>query len=479
MPHQIHRVAVIGAGTMGAAIAALVANAGLPVLLLDVPPATLTPDEEKNGLSLASPAVRNRLARLGFERAQTAHPPAFASPAAEQLITPGNTEDELPQLAGVDWIIEAIIEQLSPKLALFERLDAVRRPGSLITTNTSGLPIAQLAAGRSADFKRHFLGAHFFNPPRTMKLLEIIPTPETDPAVVQALSAFATERLDKGVVLCKDTPNFIGNRLFVVGYAYAVQTALAGGYTVAEVDALTGPLLGRPKTATFRLLDLVGNDVFAFIAQNLVELIPHDPYREILRAPQFTALFSELMRRGWLGNKRKQGFYKQDVDAAGQRVFKVLNPATFEYELPPPPHFEALAAVANIDDIGARLSSLLSERWQADRAAKLVRSLLCFDLAYAAAVAPEIAYDLKSIDDDLRWGFNYEVGPFELWDRLGVANMAAAIEAAGHGVAPWVKSMLATGVTHFYRREAGRVTGVYNWDIGRYADLPGNSEKRG
>jgi 3-hydroxyacyl-CoA dehydrogenase len=472
MTHPIHRIAIIGAGTMGAGIAALVANAGLPVTLLDIAPDTLTPEEEQQGLTLTNPQVRNRLVRAGFERMRQARPPALASQEVEGLITLGNTEDDFDQIAKADWIVEAIIEKLEPKRALLARIEAARKPGSLVTTNTSGLPITSLAEGRSDEFKRHFLGTHFFNPPRYMKLLEIIPTAATDPAVVQMISEFGEKLLGKGVVLCKDTPNFIGNRLFSPGNSFAIHYAFEHGYTVEEVDALTGPLLGRPKTATFRLQDLVGIDIAAHVARNLYELVPHDPYREVLRSPRMEKVVDELLKRGWLGNKSKQGFYKQSQDAQGQRLFLTLNPATFEYEAPQHPSFEAVDAVSQIADLGQRLTALFDQRWQTDRGAQLAWAVVSFDLAYATACAQEIAHDLKSIDEAMRWGFGYEAGPFELWDRLGVAQTASKMEASGLAVAPWVKEMLAAACPGFYRVENGQVTGFYDWDKQRYQALP-------
>jgi 3-hydroxyacyl-CoA dehydrogenase len=474
MPHSINRVAVIGAGTMGAAIAAHVANAGLPVLLLDVAPDKLTPQEETQGLTLESPAVRNRIVRAGFERARKARPAAFMSKEAERLVTLGNTADDFEKLAEADWIIEAIIEKLAPKQALLARIETVRQPGSIVTSNTSGLPIAPLAEGRSDEFKRHFFGTHFFNPPRYLKLLEIIPTAETDPALVQTMAIFAENGLGKGPVFCNDTPNFIGNRLFSLGNTFAIDYALANGYSVEEVDALTGPLLGRPKTATFRLLDLVGIDVAAFVAQNLHELIPHDAYRDVLRASGVETVLGELLKRGWLGNKSGQGFYKQGRDAEGKRVFTILNPNTFEYDLPQKPRFESAGAVRKIDDLGERLRALLDERWRDDRAAQYVWAVLSFELEYVAACAQEIAHDLKSIDEAIRWGFAFEAGPFQLWDKLGVAATAARMEARGREIAPWVKAMLAAGCDNFYRVENGRTTGYYDWHSQQYKDMPAN-----
>ncbi len=471
MPYPVKRAAVIGAGTMGAAIAAHLANAGLPVLLLDIPPAQLTPKEEATGLTLNSPPVRNRIVQSGFNRVRKARPASFMSQTAEQRVTLGNTEDDFGKLANVDWIIEAIIEKPEPKQALFKRIDAVRSPHAIITTNTSGLPIASLAKGRSQGFKRHFFGTHFFNPPRYMKLLEIIPTPNTDPEAVAVISAFAEDRLGKGLVTCKDTPNFIGNRIFSISNCFAVDYAVKHGYSVAEVDALTGPLLGRPKTGTFRLLDLVGIDVAAFIAQNLYDLIPHDSYREILRAPELAKLLGQMVERGRLGNKSRQGFYKKDKDEQGKRVFKTLNTTTLDYEMPQKVRFESVGAVRKIDDTGRRLTALFDERRRDDRAAQFVWSLVSYELAYAAACALEIAHDLKSIDDDVRWGFNFELGPFQLWDKLGVADTVTRMEEAGHSVAAWVKEMLAAGCDSFYQVENGRVVSVYSWEQRQYAPL--------
>ncbi len=468
MSQKIKSVAVIGAGTMGAGIAALVANTGLPVLLLDIVPTELTPEEEAAGLSLDDEAVRNRIVEAGLKRAKQARPPAFADAEAEKLVSLGNIENDLDKIAEVDWVVEAIIEKLEPKQALMVRIDALRHPDSIITTNTSGLPIASIAEGRSDSFKRHFLGSHFFNPPRYLKLLEIIPTADTDPTVVDTLATFGQERLDKGVVFCKDTPNFIGNRLFSINNSFAANYALEHGYSIAEADALTGPLLARPRTGTFRLQDLVGIDVTIYVAHNLYDLIPHDPYREVLHSPKLDGLVEAMMSRQWLGNKTGQGFYKKGEDAEGNRVFMTLNPQTMTYDVPAQPHFEAVEAVGAIDEVGARVRALLADEWQGDRAAQFVRDLLTHELSYVASVAPEIAHNLKSIDDAIRWGFAHEVGPFQLWDRLGVAEMVAMIEAAGYTVAPWVTEMLAQGYATFYHPDEAE--SYYDWDSQQYVN---------
>ena len=469
MTLQINSVAVIGAGTMGAAIAAHVANAGYPVLLLDIIPNKLTAEEEAKGLTLDSPAVRNRIVQGGFERMKKARPASLMSQEAEKLITLGNTEDDFAKLGQVDWIVEVIIEKLKPKQEMMARLEAICKPGAIITSNTSGLPINSLVEGRGLEFKHNFLGSHFFNPVRYMKLLEIIPTPDSDPDVVQKIAHFGEEILGKGPVFCKDTPNFIGNRLFSINNCFAANYGLEHGYSVSEIDELTGPVIGRPRTGTYRLQDLVGVDIAAHVAQNLYALIPHDPYREILAAPKLTQAISKLMQHNWLGNKSGQGYYKQGKDDKGQRVFMTLNLTTFEYEIAGKVEFESLKAVAKIEDLGQRVKALLA---QSDRAAQFVRDLLSYELSYISSCAPEIAHDLKSIDEAMRWGFAFEVGLFQLWDMLGVTEMVAQIEANGRYVAGWVKEMLAVGCPTFYRTEHGLVTGYYNWHTRAYQELP-------
>ncbi|MCB0168867.1 MAG: 3-hydroxyacyl-CoA dehydrogenase family protein [Anaerolineae bacterium] len=470
MTRTIKSAAVIGAGTMGAAIAALLANVGLSVLLLDVIPQQLTTEEEAGGLTLADAAVRNRLARAGFERACRAKPAAFADHAAEQRVTIGNVEDNLAQLAEVDWIIEAIIEQLPPKQALMAQIETVRRSDSYVTSNSSGLPMAAITEGRSLDFKQHFLGTHFFNPPRYLKLLEVIPTADTDADVTQTVAQFAESTLQKGIVYCRDTPNFIGNRLYSFNYSFVVGHALEHGYTIAEVDAVTGPLLGRPKTATFRLLDLIGIDIVTHMTRNLAALIPTDPYGIILQDTKLNRLFDELLQRRWLGNKSGQGFYKKDPNT-GDRLCLMLQSESLTYSPPEEPVFAAVEAAQAIDDLGQRVALLLSDEWRHDRGAQLVRALLSFELAYAASCAPDIAYSLKSIDDTMRWGFAHQAGPFELWERLGVAKTVEMIEAQDIPVAFWVHQMLAAGIEHFYQKEGDQIIASYDCEIKAYRSL--------
>jgi 3-hydroxyacyl-CoA dehydrogenase len=353
---------------------------------------------------------------------------------------------------------------LAPKQQLMARIEEVRKPGSIISSNTSGIPIGQIAEGRSDEFRSHFLGTHFFNPPRYLKLLEIIPTADTAPDVLEFMVEFGRDVLGKGVVICKDTPNFIGNRFFAVAASYGIDYAFQNGYTISEIDAITGPLIGRPKSATFRLMDLVGLDIMGHVNNNLYDGIPDDPYREILRQEKTTAVMTTMIDNGWLGNKSGQGFYKKTfVD--GKREFWTINPDTLEYEAPEKVRFASVGDVRKIEALEERLPALLAH--EPDRAVTYVRDTLLFMLAYAAHVAPEIAYKLSDVDAAVRWGFAHEAGPFEIWDMLGVGETAGQIEAAGWDVAPWVKEMLAAGHISFYQDG-----NVYDYVTKAYEPLP-------
>ncbi len=441
MSYRIDKVAVIGAGTMGGGIAAHLANIGIPVLLLDIVTPHLSEAEQHDR------TARNRLVQSLYDRMAKARPANLARADRANLITLGNIEDDLPGVAECDWIVEVIIERLDAKQALMARLEKLVKPGAIISSNTSGIPIHQITEGRSPAFKAHFLGTHFFNPPRYLKLLEVIPTPDTAPEVLDFMVAFGRDVLGKGVVVCKDTPNFIGNRFMSITSSHVAEYAMQNGYNVTEVDALTGPLIGRPKTGTFRLADLVGLDVMAHVNTNLHPLIPHDKYRDVLRGEKSVAVAEQLIANRWLGNKSGQGYYKQER-VNGERVFLALNPATMTYENQPSPRWESVGAVRKIEAIGPRLTKLLSYD---DRAAAFVRDLLYFNLAYAAYVTPEIAYSIVDVDNANKWGFAHEVGPFEIWDALGVAETVEKMEEYGYEVADWVKEMLAQGHTHFYR----------------------------
>src|SRR5215207_1345613 len=451
MSYTIKRVVVIGSGTMGGGIAAHAANAGLRVCLLDVAPKELTPEEEKKGLTLESPQVRNRIVSAALERLKKSKPAAFFTPEAAELVTVGNLEDNFGWVGEADWIVEAIVEQLGPKRELFSRIERVRRPGSIVSSNTSGLPIASIAAETSADFKAHFLGTHFFNPPRYMKLLEVIPTAETSPAVVEFVADFAERRLGKGVVVCKDTPNFIANRLGSVLGASTLGFVLENRYTVEEADAILSPLIGRPKTGLFRLQDLVGLDVSSSVGENLYGLIPDDETREVLRNQNLGSLRTTQMERGRLGDKTGRGFY-QKPPKGGKADILSVDLETLEYRARREPDIPSVKEALKLKPLPERLAFVLG---QGDKAGRLARHAVYHTLGYASRRVPEITDRLIDIDRAMRWGYSHDLGPFELWDALGVRATIAGMEAAGVAVAPWVRAMLDAGHETFYRQDAG------------------------
>lgn len=459
MKYSISRVAVIGAGTMGAAIAAHLANAGIRVLLLDIIPSKLTPEQEVKGFSLDDKPVRNSIVHSGLERAKKSRPASFMSEDRTSLVQIGNLEDDFNLLKDVDWIIEVIVENLLVKRDLMTRIDQIRSEKTIISTNTSGIPIQSIANGLSEGFRRHFLGTHFFNPPRYLKLLEIIPSDDTSPDVLDTLRHFCEYRLGKGVVVCKDTPNFIGNRIAFGSGAFALDFILRNEYSVEEVDAITGPIMGRPKTATFRLIDLVGIDVWDHVGRNLADAIPHDmaiqPY---LKSEAVNTLMQFLLQKGWLGNKANTGFYKP-VRKNGSKEFWSLNLHSYEHEPPAKVRFDSIGKARDQEDLGSRLKTMLDET---DKAAQLVQTLTYQSLAYAAGCIPEIADTPKPIDDAMRWGFSHEAGPFETWDLLGVADTAERMNQAGFEPANWVAEMLASGFATFYQYQGERKVGVYN-----------------
>jgi 3-hydroxyacyl-CoA dehydrogenase len=466
MKYKFHKAVVIGAGTMGGGIAALLANVGVPVTLLDIVPNKLTPDEERQGLTLTDPAVRNRIVREGLDRTIKSRPASFFTPDHAALVRIGNLEDDFTAVAEADWIIEVIVENLKIKRQLMERIDAMRKPSAIVTTNTSGIPIDSIVEGFSDGLRQHFLGTHFFNPPRYLKLLEIIPGSATLPEVVEAVSHFGEYRLGKGIVPCKDTPNFIANRIAFGSAAYALDYFLANDYTVEEVDAITGPPIGNPKTATFRLIDLVGIDVWEHVGKNLAPAIPHDEHAlRYLRSERVNALIGGLVARGSLGNKTKEGFYKEVRTPEGSKEFWSLNLKTMEYGAPQKVRFESVGKTKDKENLGDRLKILLAAE---DRAGQLVRALTYQSLAYASERIPEVADTPKPIDDAMRWGFGREAGPFETWDMLGVADTAEAMRVAGFPPAPWVAEMLASGCGTFYQYHNGSKVGTYNPAKGDY-----------
>lgn len=469
MKYQVKKAVVIGSGTMGAAIAAHLANIRIPVTLLDIVPSELTAKEEKKGLTLEDKQVRNRIVQGGLDRVLKSKPASFFTPAHAALVSIGNLEDDFAAIADADWVIEAIIENLEIKQTLMERIDKVRGKQTIVSTNTSGIPVASITSGRTEGFKKHFLGTHFFNPPRYLKLVEVIPTEETSQDVVDFISHFLEYRLGKGVVLAKDTPNFIANRLGFAGGAFGLDYILDHGYTVEEVDAITGPVIGRPKTATFRLIDLVGIDVWEHVGRNLAPAIPHDKQAlQYLEAEQSNNLIHTMVERGWLGTKSKQGFYKQVSKNGGGKEFWVLNLETLEHEPPKKPKFDSIREAKDEDALSDRVKMMLAAE---DRAGELVRAITYQGLAYASLRIPEIADTPKPIDDAMRLGFGHESGPFETWDMLGVAETLTEIRKLGFMAGSWVDEMLASGITSFYQYEDGKKIGVYNPASGDYRSL--------
>jgi 3-hydroxyacyl-CoA dehydrogenase len=397
--YAVRKVAVLGAGVMGAAIAAHLANVGIPSYLLDIVP----PGETKD---------RDIIARTGLEKALKAKPASFYSKRAAKLITIGNIEDDLEVLADVDWIIEAVVERLDIKHALYGKIEMVLTPGTIISSNTSGLPAHMLIEGRSEEFRRHFLITHFFNPVRYMRLLEIVPNRDTDPTLVQFMQHFATNVLGKGVVLCKDTPNFIANRIGVYGFMSTIQRALTEGYRVAEVDAILGPVMGRPKSAVFRTADLSGLDTLVNVSDNLYNNAPTDDQRETFKVPE---VIREMLKRGMLGEKSGQGFYKRIKSPDGESTILELDLSTLEYVPQQKIRYPSIGNARNYDDPGRRMLTMLEGD---DRASQLARETTADALLYAANHAEEIADSIVAVDDAMRWGFNFDLGSFEVWDLL-------------------------------------------------------------
>jgi len=466
MKNKIEKVVVIGAGTMGGGITALLANAGVSVTLLDIVPNKMTPEEEKQGLGLKDSRVRSRLAREGLERALKSRPADFFSKDHAALVSTGNLEDNFGAVSEADWVIEVIVENLEIKRQLMQRIDAARKPLTIVSTNTSGISVTAIAQGFSEGFRQHFLGTHFFNPPRYLKLLEIIPSADTLPEVVEALSQFGEYRLGKGIVLAKDTPNFIANRVGFITAEFSLDYILENGYTVEEVDAITGPVIGNPKTATFRLIDLVGIDVWDHVGKNLAPAIPDDEHAQrYLKSERVNHLIETLVKRGSLGNKTKEGFYKEVRTSNGGKEFWTLNLQTLEYEPSKKVRFDSIGKARDKEDLAERLGIMLAAQ---DRAGQLVRALMYQSFAYASDCIPEVADTPQPIDDAIRWGFGHEVGPFESWEMIGVAETMSAMEAAGFPPADWVKEMLAQGCTTFYESRNSIKSAMFNPTRGVY-----------
>src|SRR5947207_494169 len=447
---QVKKAAVLGAGTMGAQIAAHLANAGVPTLLLDiVPRENVFGADGRQTMGLES-LDRNKIARVGFEAAKKAKPAAFFTSDLSSLITTGNFEDDLPKLQDCDLIIEAVVENLDIKRSLFENVEQHRRPASVIASNTSGIPLKQLATGRSEDFRAHFLGIHFFNPPRYMHLVELIRTEWTRPEVSCSMFGFLDERLGKGVVVAKDRPNFIANRIGTFGALHGIRTMIEDGYSIEEIDKITGPIIGRPKSGTFRTFDLVGLDVFAHVVRNLHENLPDDPDREMFVMPEFV---TRMIEQGLLGNKTKRGFYKKEKGDGDKREIWALDTATLDYRPAQKVKLPALDMARNIEDNVERLKTLV---WSKDRVGSFLWKTFSRTLCYAADRIPEIADTIVEIDRAMRWGFNWELGPYEAWDAIRVEKSVANMKEEGRQVPANVQSMLDAGIKSFYKKKDGK-----------------------
>jgi 3-hydroxyacyl-CoA dehydrogenase len=449
MEQRPRKVAVLGAGVMGSQIAALLANVGIPSFLLDIVPTSLTSQEQQRGLTLDSPTVRNRLAQQGKQNAIQARPAPLYTPTLASLITPGNLEDHRHWLAEADWVIEAVTERPEVKRQVYQTIAPHLTPTAVLSSNTSGLSITDLSAVLPASLQQRFLGTHFFNPPRYVKLLELIPGPQTDAAVVQMMTHFCQYRLGKGVVQAKDTPNFIANRLGVYGILCCLQMMQEDGYTVSEVDAITGPAMGRPATATFRTVDLVGLDTLMHVITHSLNALPDDAIQHVKPDP---TVLPAMLARGWLGNKRGQGFYKPIQTETG-REFYEINVHTLDYQPQQRLRTPSLQQARQTDDVRKRLQGLV---YATDRAGHFAWKVLSATLLYAAGLIPEISDDIVSLDQAMQWGFNWALGPFATWDALGVQRVAQRLEGEGRSLPPLVNAVLQTEQQTFYTDQNGR-----------------------
>ncbi|HWW15476.1 MAG TPA: 3-hydroxyacyl-CoA dehydrogenase/enoyl-CoA hydratase family protein [Candidatus Dormibacteraeota bacterium] len=454
---RINKVAILGAGTMGARIAAHFANAGVPSYLFDIIPADVPPG--------AGAAARNKIAAAGLDAATKSKPAAFMDASLARFVTVGNFDDDLKKLAEVDWIIEAVVENLELKRALLRKVEAARKPGTIVTTNTSGLPVGKISEGFSDDFRRAWFGTHFFNPPRYMRLLELIPTPEADLAAIDAVAHFCDVQLGKGVVIAKDTPNFIGNRIGTFSVLNVMRLMQEMDLTIEEVDALTGQAVGWPKSATFRTIDLVGLDVLGHVVGNMTANV-HDE-RSDLRLPGF---FTQMIERKWLGDKTKGGFYKKAKGGEGKEDERLaLDWKTLEYHPRQKPKFASLDMAKNIEDTSVRLRTLLGLEGGApqkgDKAGAFLWSSLADLWTYSANRVPEISDSIVEIDSAMRMGFSWELGPFELWDAAGVEATVARMKKEGKPVAVNVEQLLASGQKSWYADDAKTASGRKYWQL--------------
>ena len=457
MKRSIKKVAILGSGVMGSRIACHFAGIGVNVLLLDMVP--------KEAIESTKPQERNKLVNDALQAALKSNPSPVYTKATAKKITTGNFDDNLPEIAAVDWIIEVVVERLDIKQMMYEKVEKYRKPGTLVSSNTSGIPIHLMAEGRSEDFKKHFCGTHFFNPPRYLRLLEIIPTPHTSPDVVNFLMEYGDLFLGKTTVHCKDTPAFIANRIGVFSIMLIFNSMEKLGLTIDEIEALTGPIIGRPKSATFRTADVVGIDTLVKVAKGVADNCPNDEARAIFTIPSW---LEKMLANNWLGDKTGQGFFKKIKSEAGKEIL-TLNLETLEYSARKKPKFASLEAAKPIDDLKQRIQLLQAAP---DKAGDFYKAFHYGLFSYISHRIPEISDELYRVDDAMMAGFGWEIGAFESWDTLGVAKTVAAMKTAGHAVAPWVDTMLASGATSFYKIENGKKL-CYDVASGSYKALPG------
>ena len=453
---RIKKIAVIGSGIMGSGIACHFANIGVDVLLLDIVPRSLTDKEEAKGLTLQDKVVRNRLVNDALKAALKSKPSPIYHQAFAKKITTGNLEDNIAQVKDVDWIIEVVVERLDIKQQVFENLEKHRTPGTLITSNTSGIPIQFMSEGRSEDFQKHFCGTHFFNPARYLKLFEIIPGPKTDQGVLDFLNNYGEQYLGKTSVIAKDTPAFIGNRIGIFSIMSLFHTVTEMGLTIEEVDKLTGPVIGRPKSATFRTVDVVGLDTLVHVANGIAENCPKDERKELFALPNF---INTMMENKWLGSKTGQGFYKKTVSPEGKKEILSLDLDTMDYRSKKKASFATLELTKTIDKVVDRFKVLVSGK---DKAGKFYRKSFAHLFAYVQHRIPEITDELYKIDDAMKAGFGWEHGPFQIWDAIGLEKGIALMKAEGFEPAAWVNTMLSDGETSFYTVRDGA---TYYYDI--------------
>ncbi len=469
MKRTIKKVAVLGSGVMGSRIALHFANIGCEVFLLDIVPRELSELEKKKGLTLEDKVVRNRIANENLLNVMKAKPSPVYHKNFAKRVTTGNFEDNSHWLGEVDWIIEVVVENLKIKKLVFDNVEKFRKPGTLVTSNTSGIPIHLMLENRSEDFQQHFCGTHFFNPPRYLPLFEIIPTQKTKQEVIDFLMYYGDLFLGKTPVLCKDTPAFIANRIGVFSIMAVFKLMKELNLTIKEIDTLTGPLTGKPKSATFRTADVVGLDTLVHVANNIYNDCPNDESREIFVIPDYV---NKMVENNWLGDKTRQGFYKKTKDENGKRTILELNVDTLEYNPSVKPKFGSVAAAKPLDNLNDRLKALHAAK---DKAGDFLRQLSFNVFNYSSSRIPEISDELYKIDDGMRAGFGWELGPFEMWDVLGVERMIKGMEEADLAPAEWVSKMLANGFKTFYKIESGKKL-FYDIPSNSYKEIPGRDD---